>query len=78
MGSRTSGDDWSVNVRGPHGVEETNDAGKELLSFLSLNEATICNTWFEKKVIHKNTWQRVRSGTASTMQSQDRRTVSDA
>ena len=30
VGSRTSGDDWSVNVRGPHGLEETNNAGKEL------------------------------------------------
>ena len=61
MGSRTSGDDWSLNVRGPHGLEEANDAGKELLSFLSLNEATICNTWFEKKDIHKSTWQHPKS-----------------
>ena len=61
VGSRTSGNDWSVNVRGPHGLEETNDAGKELLSFLSLNEATICNTWFEKKDIHKSMWQHPKS-----------------
>ena len=37
--------------RGPHGFGELNDAGKELLYFLSLNEATVCNTWFKKKDI---------------------------
>ena len=36
---------------------EVNDAGRELLSFLMLNEATICSTWFEKKMIHRQTWQ---------------------
>ena len=30
---------WS-SVRGPQGYDEVNDAGKELLSFLALNEAT--------------------------------------
>ena len=61
VGSRTSEDDWCVNVRGPHGLAEANDAGKELLSFLGLNEATVCNTWFEKKDIHKSTWQHPKS-----------------
>ena len=61
VGSRSSEDDWCVNVRGPHGLAEANDAGKELLSFLGLNEATICNTWFVKKDIHKSTWQHPKS-----------------
>ena len=43
-------DQWENN-RGPHGFGETNNAGKELLHFLSLNEATVCNTWFQKKAI---------------------------
>ena len=33
----------------------------ELLSFLSLNETTICNNWFDKKDIHKSTWQHPKS-----------------
>ena len=61
VGSRTSGDDWSVNVRGPHRLEETNDAEKELLSFMSLNRTMICNTWFKKKDMHKSTWPHPKS-----------------
>ena len=38
-----------------------NNAGMELLSFLSSHQTTICNTWFEKKDIHKQTWQHPRS-----------------
>ena len=45
------------NVLGPHGHGELNEAGKELLSILSKNEATVCNTWYQKKGIHKATWQ---------------------
>jgi len=30
-------------------LEETNEAGRELLSFLAINEATVCNTWFSKR-----------------------------
>ena len=33
----------------------------ELLSFLSINEATVRNLWFQKKVINKQTWQHVIS-----------------
>ena len=33
----------------------------ELLSFLSTNEATVCNTWFRKKEIYKQTWQHPKS-----------------
>lgn len=38
-----------AKVRGPHGFGALNDAGKEFLSFLSVNEATLCNTWFKKR-----------------------------
>ena len=44
-------------MRGPHGHRCLNEAGKELMSFLSTNEATVCNTWFQKKPIRKTTWQ---------------------
>ena len=66
VGSRNDSADENVddnasgqrsNVLGPHGHGELNEAGKELLSFLSINEATICNTWYQKKGIHKATWQ---------------------
>ena len=61
VGSRLDdGDPWG-HVRGPHGYGECNDAGRELLAFLSNNEAVICNTWFEKKNIHKQTWQHPKS-----------------
>ena len=61
VGSRLGdGDPWG-HVRGPHGYGECNDAGRELLAFLSNNEAVICNTWFEKKNIHKQTWQHPKS-----------------
>ena len=48
------GDEWS-SVRGPHGFGAANEAGKELLSLLAINEATVCNTWFNKKDIYKQT-----------------------
>ena len=55
-------DQWERMI-GPHGFGELNDAGKELLHFLSLNNATIklCNTWFQKKNIYKGTWQHPKS-----------------
>ena len=53
-------DPWD-KVRGPHGYGEINDAGKDLLNFLSINEAAICNTWFMKKDIYKQTWQHPKS-----------------
>ena len=45
IGSRYDGDDdqWS-GVLGLDGYGASNDAGKELLSFLSCQQATICNT----------------------------------
>ena len=61
VGSREYvGDHWDA-VRGPHGFGVVNDAGKELLSFLSVHQATVCNTWFRKKAIHKQTWQHPKS-----------------
>ena len=49
-------------VRGAqHGHGFLNEAGKELLSFLSINEATVCNTCFPKRAIHKQIWQHPRS-----------------
>jgi hypothetical protein len=35
----------------------------EVMSFLSPNEAAICNIWFDKKSIHKQTWQHPKSKT---------------
>jgi len=66
VGSRTNRNDdddsdiWD-GVLGPHGYGTVNDAGKELLSFLSCHQATICNTYFKKKDAHKQTWQHPRS-----------------
>ena len=57
IGSRSAGSDWG----GPHGYGNLNDAGRELLTFLAINEATVCNTWFQKKEIHRQTWQHPKS-----------------
>ena len=62
VGSRKSGnDEQRSGVRGPHWYGSENDAGKELLSFLALHQATVCNTWFVKKDIYKQTWQHPKS-----------------
>ena len=53
VGSRMSAHDLWDGVRGPAGYGDTNDAGKELLMFLSAQKATVCNTWFQKKAIYK-------------------------
>ena len=37
-------------VRGPHGCGVTNDAGKELLDFLSTQQATVYNRWYRKEI----------------------------
>ena len=44
-------------VRGLHGRGELNEAGRELSSFLFLSKATVCNTWFQNRAIHRQTWQ---------------------
>ena len=51
-----NGETWA-GVRGAHGVGKMNEAGADLLSFCALNELTIMNTCFQKKNIHKFTWQ---------------------
>ena len=61
VGSRTGEMTGGVMSGGTHGYGSLNEAGKELLSFLSVNEATVCNTWFMKKDIHKRTWQHPRT-----------------
>ena len=40
--SNSFNDQWS-NVRGPLGLGATSNFGKELLFFLSLHQATVCN-----------------------------------
>ena len=59
-------DQWQGS-RGPHGIGEVNDAGKELLNFLSLNEAIqpVTHGSRKRKSIRAcgNT-QRRRDGTA--------------
>ncbi len=60
------GDEWWYErgphgyERGPHGYGDLNDAGRELLSFLATNKATVCNSWFKKRDIQKQTWQHPR------------------
>ena len=49
-------DRWA-SVHGPHGLGEMNESGRNLLAFLSITEASLCNTWFCKKDIHKQTWK---------------------
>ena len=60
VGSRVSGNEEWWYERGPHEHGALIEAGRELLSFLSINEATVCNTWFAKD-IHKQTWQHPKS-----------------
>ena len=60
VGSRSEADEEWEHTRGPHGFAEVNEAGKELLTFLSLNVATVCNTWFSKRDIYKQTWQHTK------------------
>ena len=57
VGSRGAEDDHWQRVRGPCCLGGVNGAGADLLHFLLLSEATICNTCFQKKNIYKQTWQ---------------------
>ena len=62
MGSGTGrGDDVWSHVRRRFGIGMMNDAGEELLSFLSLFGARVYNTCFRKKKIHKVIWRHTRS-----------------
>ena len=67
VGSRESGDGQWGAVRGSHGYGVANDAGKEFLSFLSCHQETVCNTWFVKRDIHKQTWQHPKTKQWSCM-----------
>ena len=76
-------DDIWGEVRGPHGFGLCNDSGKELLAFLARNESIVCNTWFKKKDIHKQTWQHPKSKQwhcidYAIMRRQDRKRCLDA
>ena len=62
VASRSGPDDKWGNVCGPHGIGECNSAGQELLSFLDMNNATICNTWFCKKPQYYQTWRHLANG----------------
>lgn len=53
---KVGGDEWE-GVRGKHGVGLMNEDGEALLSWCSLNGLVVLNTVFEKKKIHKYTWQ---------------------
>ena len=53
VGTRGMDDEWWYEMGPQLGYGELNDAGRELLSFLSTNEATVFNTWFQKKEMHK-------------------------
>ena len=75
------GNQWS-KVRGLHGCGVISDAGKELCGFLSTQQATVCNTWFRKKEIHRVAWQHPKSKQWSCidyviMRESDRRICSD-
>lgn len=61
VGSRADRDDLWDGVRGPHGYSVMNDAGSELLFFLLLYQASVCNTWFQKRNIDKWTWRHPKS-----------------
>ena len=61
VGSRGADDDQWWRVRGPCGLGMVNEAGAELLNFLLLNGTTICNTWFQKRNIHGQTWQHPKT-----------------
>ena len=58
VGSGVRGEDnvWN-GVRGCHGVGRMNESGEALLSWCALNGLVVMNTMYEKKRIHKYTWQ---------------------
>ena len=47
--------EWS-GARGNHGVGNTNEAERALLTFCTVSGLTAMNTWYEKKDIYKYTW----------------------
>ena len=53
VGKSTEG--WS-DVLGCYGEDTRNESGVRLLSFCSVNELVVTNTWYPHKDIHKYTW----------------------
>ena len=83
VGSRQGEGDMWASVHGPHGLGEVNESGRELLDFLSINEASLCNTWFCKKDIRKQTLKHPKTKKwhcidFATMRQRDRRRCIDA
>ena len=81
--SRSGDRDLWGDVTGPFGLGEMNEAGKEFLNVLLLNEATICNTQFAKNHILIQTWQHPKSKRwhcidFAVMRQKDRRRCLDA
>ena len=60
VGAEDDGGAWD-GVCGRHGVGRRNESGEALLSWCALNGLVVMNTMFEKKKIHKYTWQHPRS-----------------
>ena len=56
VGSNDGNTSWD-GVLGMHGLGKMNEAGLSLLSFCCMNNLSIVNTFFEKRDIHKRTWQ---------------------
>ena len=52
------GDREREGIVGKYGVPGENDNGMCLLDMCNERELTVGNTWFEKKLIHKYTWER--------------------
>ncbi len=52
VGSRLEDDLW-WNERDPRGYGDLNEVGRELLTFLSINRATICNTGTDCSTDHR-------------------------
>lgn len=42
-------DEWQHERAPPMSFGHLNEAGRELLAFISTKEATMCNTWFQKR-----------------------------
>ena len=57
---RQEEDMWN-GVRGCHGVGQINESGEALLSWCALNYLAVIFTMFEKKNIHKHSWQHPAS-----------------
>ena len=56
VGILESGSDEWQGILGTHGKSERNPAGVDFLEFCAVNELSIMNTWYQKKVIHQGTW----------------------